>query len=331
MLQRSNIVSSEAEMKAYYEELGALDLKASWANPAPATSDGPKSRVQPYRWRWRDLRPEALRALQLVGTQQAERRVIRCVNPGLDGTATKTMVANIQIVGPGEIARAHRHTPAALRMIIESTGGYTVVNGEVIPMQEGDLVLTPNWTWHDHANDAQTPIIWLDGLDSPLVNFFETRFQEEYPEETQTAREDVDSSFLKYGAASVRPAWEAPAGEYSPQMHYPWSQIRDTLDKLAESETGSPHDGVIVEYSNPMTGGPVMPTIRLLCSGATARQENGTAPAHIEHRLPRCRRPGRHDHRWDSLRLGPQGRNRCAGLGVPSSHQRLGHSAGLSL
>lgn len=261
MLQRSSIVSSEADMQAYYNDLKADHMYAAWLDADTRGNWEPESQVLPWVWHYRDLRPHVLRALELVGTQQAERRVIRCMNPGLERGATKTMVANLQIVGPGEIARAHRHTPNALRFIVEGNGGYTVVNGEVVPMLPGDLVLTPNWTWHDHANDSDTPIVWLDGLDTPLIGTLEARFQEEYPEEAQRAREDADSGFLKYGTGSLRPAWESPTPDHSPQMRYPWSHTKETLDKLSEHELGSPYDGVIMEYSNPLTGGPVMPTI----------------------------------------------------------------------
>jgi gentisate 1,2-dioxygenase len=183
------------------------------------------------------------------------------MNPGIPSGATNTLIANIQIVGPGEIARAHRHTPSALRLIIESKGGYTVVNGEPVTMLPGDLVLTPNWTWHDHANDTDEPMIWLDGLDAPLVNLLETRFQEEYPEETQRSREEMDLSQMKYGAGSLRPAWEEASPDYSPQMRYPWDQTKAALDRLAATTEGSANDGVMLEYSNPVTGGPVMATI----------------------------------------------------------------------
>jgi gentisate 1,2-dioxygenase len=259
MLQRSSIRSSPADLEAYYEELKSLEMAPLWTRPDTALE--PKSRLEPYVWRWREMRPQALRALELVGTQEAERRVICCVNPGTGRGATNTLVANVQVVGPGEIARAHRHTPAALRFIIESTGGYTVVNGETIPMLPGDLVLTPNWTWHDHANDSDSPMIWLDGLDAPLVGLLEASFREEYPEETQQTKEDPDISLLRYGSGSLRPAWEAPQDDNSPLWHYPWSQTKAALDRLAAAETGSPADGVILEYSNPATGGPVMPTI----------------------------------------------------------------------
>jgi gentisate 1,2-dioxygenase len=121
-----------------------------------------------------------MRAAELVGTQQAGRRVLRLTNPNLPGAASNTLFANIQIVMPDEIARAHRHSAAALRLIIEGSGGYTVVNGEHVPMCPGDLVLTPGWSWHDHANDTDAPMMWLGGLDTPLVRMLEAGFHEEY-------------------------------------------------------------------------------------------------------------------------------------------------------
>src|SRR4029453_7218028 len=184
MLQRSNIVSSEEELQGFYAQLQAQHITPAWISEGVSVE--PKSKAVPYVWHWRDLRPQAIRAAELVGTEQAERRVLRLHNPELSGSsASNTLVANIQIVMPGEIARAHRHSASALRLIIEGKGGYTVVNGHRIPMQPGDLVLTPNWTWHDHANDTDAPMIWLDGLDSPLVRMLEGAFFEEYHTETQ--------------------------------------------------------------------------------------------------------------------------------------------------
>src|SRR5438128_12660494 len=132
-MKLSNIVASDEELKTYYEALRAQHVTPAWI--AGGVTVEPKSKAIPYVWHWRDLRPQAMRAAQLVGTEQAERRVLRLTNPELPGvSASNTMVANIQIVMPGEIARAHRHSPSALRFIIEGKGGYTVVNGERIPM-----------------------------------------------------------------------------------------------------------------------------------------------------------------------------------------------------
>jgi gentisate 1,2-dioxygenase len=261
MLKLSSIEASQQELTDYYEQLRLQHVTPAWI--AGGTSTEPRSKAVPHVWHWRDVRPHAMRAAQLVGTEQAERRVLRLTNPELPGvSASNTLVANIQIVMPGEIARAHRHSPSALRLIIESKGGYTVVNGERIPMHPGDLVLTPAWTWHDHANDTDAPMIWLDGLDTPLVRMLEAGFYEEYHQERQAVGDGADPSLAKYGAGGLRPAWgTAPDARYSPLWHYPLSQARAALERLAGEESGSPFDGVILEYTHPLTGGPAMPTI----------------------------------------------------------------------
>jgi gentisate 1,2-dioxygenase len=234
MLQVSDIQSSQEELQDYYEQLRAQHVTPAWIGGGISVE--PRSTAVPYLWHWRDLRPQAMRAAELVGTQQAERRVLRLTNPELPGTASNTLVANIQIVMPGEIARAHRHSGAALRLIIEGRGGYTVVNGERVPMSPGDLVLTPNWSWHDHANDTDAPMIWLDGLDTPLVRMLEAGFYEEYHQERQAFGAPVNAS----------------------EWHYPMSEMRAALQLRAAA---SPGEEIILEYINRRTGGPVMPTI----------------------------------------------------------------------
>jgi gentisate 1,2-dioxygenase len=288
MLKRSNIVAAEKDLQAFYRELDAQSLTALWTQGSGGGPE-PKSKAVPFVWHWRDLRPQAIRAAELVGTEQAERRVLIMANPGLPyRAATNTLTANIQVVMPGEIARAHRHTAAALRLIIESEGGYTVVNGHRIPMLPGDLVLTPNWTWHDHANDTNAPMLWLDGLDSPLIRMLECGFQEKYKAEAQSVGVGADPSFAKYGAGGLRPAWEqAPTAPYSPLWHYPYTQTREALERLAAEGASSPFDGVIMEYTNPVTGGPAMPTIgcyvQLLRPGehTQAHRQTSSAAFHV--------------------------------------------------
>src|SRR5262249_375464 len=240
MLQRSNIVSSEEELQAFYAQLRDQHVTPAWIGGGISVE--PRSKAVPYVWHWRDLRPQAMRAAALVGTEQAERRVLRLHNPELPGaSASNTLVANIQIVMPGEIARAHRHSPSALRFIIEGQGGYTVVNGDRIPMEPGDLVLTPNWTWHDHPHATPPPIVWLDGLHTRLVRMLEAGFYEQYDEETQPVGAGTDPSMAKYGAGGLRPAWETtPPARYSPLWRYPLSQARAALERLAAEESGSP-------------------------------------------------------------------------------------------
>src|SRR5438132_9324818 len=127
MLGLSHIQAPRAELEDYYEQPRAQHVTPAWIGGGISVE--PQSQAVPYLWHWRDLRPQAMRAAELVGTQQAERRVLRLTNPKLPAaSASATLVANIQIVMPGEIARAHRHSAASLRLIIEGRGGYTVVN-----------------------------------------------------------------------------------------------------------------------------------------------------------------------------------------------------------
>src|SRR5215471_1591535 len=253
MLELSDIKSSVEELKDYYQQLRAQHVTPAWIGGGISVE--PQSKAVPYLWHWRDLRPQAMRAAELVGTAQAERRVLRLTNPELPGIASNTLVANIQIVMPGEIARAHRHSGAALRFIIEGRGGYTVVDGERVPMFPGDLVLTPNWSWHDHANDADAPMIWLDGLDTPLVRMLEAGFYEEYHEERQSFGPTVNSS-----------PW-----------HYPMSEMRAALQRLADAHSGNADDGITLEYTNRVTGGPVMPTIACHISYCVPASRRGPA------------------------------------------------------
>jgi len=234
MLELSDIQSSQAELEDYYAQLHAQHVTPAWIGGG--ISEEPQSQAIPFVWHWCDLRPQVMRAAELVGTAQAERRVLRLTNPKLPGIASNTLVANIQIVMPGEIARAHRHSGAALRFIIEGRGGYTVVNGERLPTSPGDLVLTPNWSWHDHANDTDAPMIWLDGLDTPLVRMLEAGFYEEYDQERQAFGAPVNAS----------------------EWHYPMTEMRAALERLAAANAG---EEIILEYMNRRTGGPVMPTI----------------------------------------------------------------------
>ena len=267
-LTRSDIKVSSEELTRFYEELNADRLGALWTSLPPQIVPGagkvePHPHALPYVWHWRDLRLRALQAAALIGTEQAERRVLELRNPGLTEyvAATNTLFAGLQIVMPGELARAHRHTMAALRFVIESDGGYTNVGGEPIPMRPGDLVLTPNWAWHDHANDTSRPMIWLDGLDAPLIRFLGTGFHEEYSDETQPLSEQRGSTRTKYGAGALRPAWDSHSGRASPLMHYSWADTRQALQDLVDLAKGSPYDGLIIEYTNPLDGGPVMPTL----------------------------------------------------------------------
>jgi len=189
-------------------------------------------------------------------------------NPGIlaDWQASNTLLANLQIIKPGEVARTHRHTAAALRLVIEGAGAYTTVDGEKSYMEPGDFVTTPNGTWHDHGNEGTSEMIWLDGLDVPLIQMLEVNFFELYPDLKQPLTRPDDLSLRLYGAGSLKPTWVRHDAQHSPLLNYKFAQTYAALKAMAERSEGSPYDGVSVEYVNPLTGGPAMPTIACFAS-----------------------------------------------------------------
>ena len=172
------------------------------------------------------------------------------------------LFSGIQVMRPGETTTAHRHAASALRFVMEGSGAFTIVDGHKITLGCRDFVLTPNWTWHDHGveEDGETSI-WQDGLDIPLTNTLEANFYEVHPDLYQTPQFAVDDSPLTYGAPGLLPdrdAWDKP---YSPLLRYSWDPTYDALLRHAQATDGSPYDGIILQYSNPKTGGHVMQTM----------------------------------------------------------------------
>jgi gentisate 1,2-dioxygenase len=127
-------------------------------------------------------------------------------------------------------------------------------------MDVGDLLLTPSWYWHGHYSEHDEPMIWMDCLDSPLVSNLGVGFGEEYPELIQPASAPRDESIRQFSSGGLIPVGQAPTSKNSPLLNYRWAQTEEQLLRLIERD-GSPYDGVALRYSNPYTGGPVMPTI----------------------------------------------------------------------
>jgi gentisate 1,2-dioxygenase len=168
----------------YYAELGRLSFSPGWARPEPSMWPVPKPKFKPAVWRYAAGRAALDEAGGFVPVEQAERRNLIMVNP-IEGniySTTRTLVAAYQCVKAGEIARTHRHTPAALRLVLEAKAGtYTVVNGARVDMLPGDVVLTPSWSWHGHVNETDQTSFWIDFLDIPFVQLAEAMFFEQYP------------------------------------------------------------------------------------------------------------------------------------------------------
>jgi gentisate 1,2-dioxygenase len=252
-------------MEAFYRELEDKAMGALWRRHQ--RGDRPTDPVAPYspaHWRWSDIGGFVKRAGELVQPgPDAQRRVITLNNPSLGpgGAATHTVSGNVQMVLPGEVAPSHRHTNAAIRFIMHGEGAVTIVDGEPIAMRPGDLVLTPGWSYHGHVSKADGPVLWMDSLDGPLVvEKLRIARYEQYPDELEPAFRPPNDSVSRYGGGHLRPTWQKQRTPVSPQMVYPWERTEPALRDLAKIDA-SPFDDVAFEYTNPTTGGPVLPTI----------------------------------------------------------------------
>ena len=266
VLGRSRVTDTP-ELEAFYAELAARNAGAFWKRANAIEPWEPETRYRPTLWRYADMRAMCLRALDLVKPEEAGRRVVTLLN---DSDAGRENVAvcgwlfsGMQAMRPGEITPAHKHTASAHRFIMEGKGAYTVVDGHHITLGANDYVLTPNGCWHDHGVTADGEVsIWQDGLDIPLMNSLESNFYAVYDRPAQTAAFPVDDLPLSYGGAGLRPeggaVWDKP---YSPVMVYRWEATRDALWNLAKVSDGTPFDGHVMRYANPLTGGWALQTM----------------------------------------------------------------------
>jgi gentisate 1,2-dioxygenase len=277
---------ADAFRQAFHERMHANHMYGLWELASQMTSH-PQPKMIPHMWPWsttESLIEESARAVP-VGD---ERRALQLFNPGLGGrwATTNNLIAAVQILLPGEVARAHRHTATAIRFIIEGTGAYTAVDGERVYMAPGDLILTPSWSWHDHGNETKERVVWMDGLDIPLIASVEAMFFELYAAQQVAATRPPNASKQLFGHAHISPTWVKEKPKTSPLLLYSWDQTWQALAALRDHQ-GSPFDGIALEYRHPQTGGPVMPTMaccaQLLRPGerTKAHRHTGSAVYHV--------------------------------------------------
>jgi gentisate 1,2-dioxygenase len=272
--------SAESRLETLQKDAAALNLVEFWKLRMDIELPQPRNRAVPFLWKWSDIAPRLHAASEIVPIEDCERRALLLSNPGLGGKpyATDTLLGAFSLYNPGEEAPVHRHTPSASRFVLESDGGgFTTVEGEKCQMNRGDLVITPAGTWHDHGNDGQEPLIWVDILNVPLVeNLNATMFEFDYTErdtqsnsgepiakDIQTISHPLGHSDKLYGTGGVVPLFTSHRrgiSEHSPMFVYPWEKTRAALDGMRGYE-GDPYDGIIVEYADPATGASVMPTM----------------------------------------------------------------------
>ena len=254
------------QRSAYYQQLETRRLSPLWESLHNLVPKEPRPQAVAAIWKYAQIRGLVMEAGSLISAEEAVRRVLVLENPGLPGKSsiTSTLYAGLQLILPGELAPSHRHTQSALRFIVEGRGAWTAVNGERTTMHPGDFIITPSWTWHDHGNpaieDGGEPVVWLDGLDIPLIGHLDAGFAETYPELTQPVLRSEGDSFARFGH-NMAPVRHRVTDPTSPVFSYPYERSREALDVLYRNGELDDWDGVKLRYVNPTTGGWPMPTI----------------------------------------------------------------------
>ncbi len=270
--------------QSYRDAMAVASVGPLWPQMRNALPHGaPKPVTRSHLWSYQTIRPLVIEAGELTPVEKAERRVLFLADPGRGpGTmqATATIYAGLQLLKPGETAPAHKHTPSAARVVVEGSGAYTVVDGEKLPMQAGDVILTPSGCWHDHGHSGTEPVIWLDALDLPLFVYLEGSYAVESP--LQAPRNRPDTSEIEYSVAGLAPPRRrdrAPEKAF-PQMRYPWARTEAALRRMAMHNGG---EAVELDYINPETGQPCLNvlgfTALMLRPGETLRPPLTSASA----------------------------------------------------
>jgi gentisate 1,2-dioxygenase len=265
----------------FYGRIDPFHMAPLWTRLKALVPPEPTPVGEPHRWRYAEVRPYVLESAEHITAKEAERRVLILENPGLRGKASTThsLYAGVQLVLPGEVAPAHRHTQSAFRFVLEGQGGYTAVSGERTIMSPGDFVTTPAWTWHDHGNETEAPMVWLDVLDIPVVRFLDASFSESANADSQELRKPVGDSAARFAQNMFPVDWK-PDSQASPIFNYPYERSRSVLRTLADNGEPDACHGYKLRYVNPASGEYPLPTmggfIQLLPAGFTTAPYRST-------------------------------------------------------
>ena len=322
----------EAMREEYYERIGKHDMTPLWKVMNSVVTKEPVTRCAPVIWHYDDIKRLVMESGGLITAEEANRRVLILENPALKGQskATNTLFAGVQMILPGEVAPAHRHVSSAIRFVLDGEGAYTAVEGEKAYMAPGDFVITANWAPHDHGNTSKQPMLWLDVLDFPQVNFFEASFAEEFESATQpTSRSDGNS--LAFYGSGVLPDGTPARPNSSPVINYTYARTRPIIERMMKAGDIDKRHGARVRYANPINGGPVLPTMGANLAmfpkgfkGEKYRSTDGTIFVCAEGRgIDHGRRQG--------ARMGPVGRVRGAAVEAVRAQCREGVGAVLDL
>ena len=234
-----------------YAETSRLELTPGWIDrPDPVFWPQPKTAFQPMSWRYEQLRQALDVAGELIDVTLSERRNLVLRNPiaGNNFGTTRTLVNAYQMLLPGELAPSHRHSAHAFRLILDARDSYSVVDGVRVPMNSGDVVLTPGGKWHGHGHEGDEPAYWLDGLDVPLVHLVEPMFYQPHPDTFQPVTEIATDTPYRFAAQDIERALDqaqpGPDGVHGPRITLPTPEMPTmglTIERLAAGSGTRPH------------------------------------------------------------------------------------------
>jgi gentisate 1,2-dioxygenase len=247
------------EEAPFVRALAAANLHPLWDRYQRITPIRPQAKDAPFIWRWRDIEAFLHQSVEEVAINDIERRALILAHPafGDDTTTTSTMLAAFTVLEPGDRARPHRHTGAAIRFATRADGAATIVNGRRCDMREGDLILTPPMCWHGHINESGRRIIWFDAANMPLIRGLDAHFFEPGDPRANDFWQVDEGEERLWAEAGLAPAHAPAATAHSPKYRYPGAATRRMLAAIAPGPDGAR----TLRYVNPATGGPVMPTL----------------------------------------------------------------------
>lgn len=271
-----DVTPTKPDYAGMIADLAARQAQPLWDRYHRITTREPKAADAPMLWAWREMLPLIERASREVAMEDAERRVLLLTHPAFEGrvATTTNLSAGLQTLLPGEVARAHRHSLQALRFVMSGSGAVTNVNGHVCPMAQGDLVLTPAWTWHEHVHGGSEPIVWFDGLDLPLLSHLDSMFFEiAAPNAAVFEPPPTRASAAPPGVVLLEPDPVKAGDSRHPNPYcYTWSRALEALDGAAPGADGSRR----LRYVNGQSHGAVLPTLD--CYLLAAERGRSTVP-----------------------------------------------------
>jgi len=246
-----NELAGSGSLDELYRLLKPMNVGPGWDKPTPSLWDEPKKTFVPAHWRYDQAEAALMAAGRLINTELAERRNLILFNPirGNTYATTRSLLAAYQMILPGEKARSHRHSPNALRLVVDADdGAYTIVNGDKIPMVPGDVLLTPNWCWHGHGNEGGTSATWIDFLDTPLIHQLEAMFFEPHPESYEPIKKAAPGSPMRFSwddtLAQLSAAPATPSAAYATEIELGRPAMKTIslhMMRLAPAISTAPH------------------------------------------------------------------------------------------